>query len=193
MIGDEGVVVQPLVIISTGDGNFPPVDRKRVFSTALGHPVDEAILMDFSIAPVPMPQAYLLNPPTFRQKFDLFVERHMRIWHADHDEVEAWFEKQLTKRLTGVQIIPQQIVLTPAGCPALRLTQRLMAARSQSCFSCPSCGLMNSGSKTSTQLSSALTTTGRMAECMYRVSPLANYRREQLAQCSLDDEIVCVP
>src|SRR4051812_31977974 len=150
-IGDEAVAV--------GDGaggiddlDHEPVDGQGVSIAAQRNVAQPAVAVVEALAPA-LDRAGLCRQ---LDTGEIFLNRLVGRRLAHEQEVPVRCPHRLADRLTGEQVVAQIDRLQPGVAPAMALQP---AARlSQSCFSWPSWGTMNSGSSGTTRLWSGATT-----------------------------------
>jgi hypothetical protein len=139
-VGDETVAVGDLAI-GVDDLDLEPVDQEAIVAATQGNIVDPTIAE--KAAGLAAPDRFLMGGKL--DPGNVFGNQRMGGWLADEDEMPADRQHCLAQRLAGKQVVAETHRIEPGMSAAWPASQRLAAAFSQSCFSAPSCGTMNSG------------------------------------------------
>ena len=160
------ILIQQLTVCRADRGKFAPVTIKRIIGIGQGRGSNIAIGFCFVLFSCPSFMHYGFNNTVKSQIINSFVQRFMRVRFAGQDEFKSLGQQRPAKGFVTVQIITeyrraQRGIL---GLPRLS-SQRREALISQSCFSWPSWGLINSGASGMTLSLPGLTSTGVTTVC----------------------------
>src|SRR3954464_2543233 len=144
-IGDEAVAVGDLT------GGVDDLDHQPVDGQGIGIAAQRNVAQPAVAVLEPLPSA--LDCAGQRRQIDtgeVFLDRLVGRRLAHEQKMSAHRPHRFADRLTGEQVIAQIDWLQPSMAPAMAL--KPAARLSQSCFSLPSWGTMNSGSSGTTRL-----------------------------------------
>ena len=100
------IVIQDGAVGFFGDGQFTPIDPQGIFALAQGDLVGIPIGVDRAKPPIPAAAGELLELSGNCSPSQPLVQRGVRLWFADQDEVEAVVEHEVTEGLFTVKIVP---------------------------------------------------------------------------------------
>ena len=107
VIGDKAIVIQLFARFGVDHCDLAPIDRQGILPVEQAHIIERTIQRHFCKAAIPVPAFSSSDAIVGVPKGDAIIKLGMGIGRAHQDEVEALGQRQGTKGLLAVSIIPQ--------------------------------------------------------------------------------------